>query len=324
MNKKIKIAIIRGGQDINSRREHSLDAGANLLLSAFNNDDIEFSDIHIDENGLWHHDGKENKLINVLPFYDHYIDTTHNVPRYRGLGHELFRHHYKYKSDINRTLSMRDIVVPKYVTLRHDINNKEDERNYIKVLYNIWRTMHMPIIISSDDKSHISILTSNYKDTIGHVEYLFRRDSDVIIKEYIEGDTYTVTTMPNYRGEKYYTPIVHKILKKKYSIWNLHSKDIHKDMHNSNGRNPILIRHDLSDEKLKELIKIVTKAHDELSIKHPLQWDVVIHKNKKVYIIKADPNPDFNPNSKFIKSINSTGINYVDLLKSYTDKAHTL
>ncbi len=316
MNKKIKIAVIRGGQHIHSRREHSLDAGTHLLLTTINNGDIEFADIHIDEKGLWYHDSKESNMINTLPFYDYYIDTTNELLRYKGLGHELFRHHYKYKSDINRTLSMRNISVPKYVTLRHDINNKDDENNYIKMLYSIWRTMHMPIIISSDNKSYTSILTSNYKDAINHVEYLFRRNSDIIIKEYIEGDTYTITTMPNYRGEKYYTPIVHKILKKKCSIWNIHNKNIH----DIESRKPILVRHDLTPDKLEALIKVTTKAHDELSIKHPIQWDVVIHRSKKVYIVKADPNPDFNPNSKFIKSINSTGINYLDLLKSYADK----
>lgn len=316
MNKKIKIAVIRGGQHILSRREHSLEAGAHLLLSAFNNEYIEFADIHIDEKGLWYHDGKESKLINILPFYDYYIDTTHTVPRCRGLGHELFRHHYKYKSDINRALSMRDISVPKYVALRHDVNNKNDEHNYIKRLYDIWQSMHMPIIISSDNKSHISILTSNYKDAISHVEYLFRRDSDVIIKEYIEGDTYTITTLPNYRGEKYYTPVVHKILKKKYTIWNVHSKSIH----DIESRKPMLVRHDLSSDKLNEIIKISSKAHDELSIGHPIQWDVIVNKSRKIYIVKADPDPDFHPNSKFIKSIDSTGINYADLLKSYADK----
>ncbi len=315
MNKKIKIAVIRGGEHIHSRREHSLAAGAHLLLHTINNEDVEFSDIHIDEKGMWHHNGKESRLIDILPFYDYYIDTTHAMARYKGLGHELFRHHFKYKSDINRTLNMRNINVPKYLALRHDINNRDDDNNYIKVLYNIWRNMHMPIVISSDNNNYSSILTSNYKDAIAHIEYLFRRDSDIIIKEYIEGDTYTVTTMPNYRGEKYYTPIVHKILKKKYTIWNLHSKNT-----NSDNNRMTLTRHDLAEDKLKELINIISKAHNELSIAHPIQWDVAIHKNKKLYIIKADPNPDFNPNSKFIKSINSTGINYADLLKSYADK----
>ena len=279
MTRKLKIAIVRGGQIdtdgsgeglLHSRRAKSLAAGANILSK--NNDDIEYTDIHIDERGLWHKDGVEIgreriSVLRLLPFYDFYIDTTGTLDRYKGIGHELFRHHFRYRSDINRVLSMRNLPVPTYTVLRHD----RDVANFANTMYRLWRTIHMPIVISSDHKNYPSILTSNYQDAIEHVVYLFSKKSDVIISRYIEGDTYTITTMPDYRGEKYYVPIVHKILKNKYSMYSLNLK-----------------RHDLSPDKLDSVVNLARRAHSELAIPHPIQWDMVIARDNSISIIKVN------------------------------------
>ena len=304
---KIKIAIIRGGQQIDSRRNRSITAGANILLTGINNQDVILSDIHIDEKGKWLHDGKVKSSLESLPFHDYYLDTTGIGDRIKGLHHELFRTPFRSKSDINRVLAMRDVPIPRYIVLRYDVNNNiiANESHYTKIMYNLWRIMHIPIVISSDNKNYTSILTSNYKDALEHIMYLFSRQSDVIISEYKEGDTYTLTTMPDYRGEKFYVPIVHKVLKKKYNL-----------------SSPTLARHDLDKENLDILIKSVSKAHSELNIDHPIQWDVVIqNKNKfESHIVKINIVPDFHPESKFIKSINSTGVSIIDMLKVYADK----
>ena len=134
-NKKYKIAIIRGGKGALSRRDRSISAGAHLMADIINDNNIELEDIHIDEIGLWHRKGIKSSMLATLPFCDNYIDTTKSLPRYRGLGHEMFRHPYRYKSDINRVLSMRNIPVPKYIALRYDINNKNDNNN-TKYTYN--------------------------------------------------------------------------------------------------------------------------------------------------------------------------------------------
>ena len=64
MARKLRIAIIRGGHIdadgsgeglLRSRRVKSLASGANILNKV--NTDIECTDIHIDERGLWHRDG---------------------------------------------------------------------------------------------------------------------------------------------------------------------------------------------------------------------------------------------------------------------------
>ena len=315
MARKLRIAIVRGGHIdadgsgeglLRSRRVKSLASGANILNKV--NTDIEYTDIHIDERGLWHQDGVEIdrehiSALRLLPFYDFYIDTTGIIDRYKGMGHQLFRHHFRHRSDINRVLSMRNLPVPPYTVLRHD----RDMGNYIDIMYKLWRTMHTPIVISSDHKDYTSILTSNYHDAVEHVSYLFSKKSDVIISQYVEGDTYTVTTMPDYRGEKYYVPIVHKILKKKYTIYSANLK-----------------RHDLSSDKLERVVNLARKAHAELAIHHPVQWDIVIARDSSINIVKAGLDPDFHPQSKFVQSINSTGISYADMCKVYADKCDSL
>ncbi len=312
-NRKYRIAVIRGGEGIHSRRDRSLSAGSHLMLNSIGSEDIELQDIHIDEIGTWHRQGVESHMLATLPFYDHYIDTTKSLPRYKGLSHEVFRHQYRHKSDINRVLSMRDIPVPKYIALRYDINNKNDNNNYQKVLYSLWRTMHMPIVVSSDNKDWPSILSASYTEVLAHIEYLFDKKSDVHISQYIEGNTYTLTTLPDYRGEAYYVPLVHKVLKKKYTLLTTYAKD-----------KVSLVRHDLDTSSLDNIVNIAKRAHNELGVDHPIQWDIALSRDGSVYICKVDPNPDFHPSSKFIKCLDSTGIKYRDVLKTYADKMQQL
>lgn len=297
--------------NIGSRRERSLEAGANLLRSS-KSDSIDAIDIHIDEHGVWHENGIAKKPIEIMSNLAYYIDTTHIMPRRKGVYGEIFRHTFPHRSDVGRVLSMRNIKVPRYIALRHDINNANDEKNYINQMRNIWHTFHMPIVLSSDNKMLPSILTSNYRDALEHVKYMFDRGSDVLISQYVEGDTYTLTTMPDYRGEKLYIPIVHKILKKKYTIYNDYTKD---KAYNSN-----MVRHDLSNDRLHEVLTLAKSAHRELGVSHPIQWDIIIGRDKSIYVSKAALYPDFHPNSKFVKCLDSTGINYLDMCKHYADK----
>ncbi len=311
----MKIAIIRGGNQAVSRRNRSIASG-NHVLRSNTFEGVVLSDVHIDESGKYLHDGISKKPLEILPFYDYYLDTTGLGNRIKGLHNELFRHQFKAQSDIHRVLAMRGVSIPKFVALRHDLNGdvSVNELHYTKIMYNIWRTMHIPVVVSSDDKSYTSIVTSNYKDALEHILYLFSRQSDVMISEYKEGDTYTVTTMPDYRGEKIYVPIVHKILKKKYTVISSHS-----------SQRLSLSKHDLNKENLNNIINSVRKAHSELAVDHPIQWDVVIQKRvnsplAELRIVKINISPDFHPESKFIKSINSTGVNLIDMLKVYADK----
>lgn len=305
----MKIAIVRGGKQIISRRNRSIASGANLLRYG-TSENVILSDIHIDESGMYVHDGISKKSLEILPFYDFYLDTTGSGQRIKGLYNEIFRHPFRAQSDINRVLIMRGISIPKYIILRYDINNNTstsdmavNELHYTKIMYNLWRTMHMPIVIASDSKDYTTILTSNYNDALEHIRYLFSRQSDIIISEYKDGDTYTVTTMPDYRGEKLYIPIVHKILKNKYAL-------------SCNN----LTRHDLNKENLDNLINYIRKAHNELAINHPVQWDIVKGRGNDLHIVKVNISPDFHPESKFMKSINSTGVNVIDMLRAYADK----
>lgn len=252
---KKRIGIIYGGDARNHLSMHN----AFNLHSAFRNKDnvsmIEINKDEILENKIKSSPHKAFSSIDIA------IDLTHHY-KHKPYHHDLlekmgvkiiFREEID-NYNIRKLLDQFNISFP----IHYSINVNDDLKYH---LHNLWRTVHLPVIIKPEHKILPSLETYSAKELIEHVKTLIFHEQNVLIDESHKGIIYTTFAIKNLRGQDIYlTPIVE-----------IKNKEINK------------IVHSLSDSQRKEAtrnIKRVSAALDE----HILRFDFTFKKDEFVLL----------------------------------------
>ncbi len=289
---KKKVAIIKGGERYSNRTEESAAHLRSKLISAGH----DVMDIfHIAPN-LFLHEGQEKEPHAVLPYADALIDLSNSDHKYNSLSTSMFGDTLA-TVDTLRVLSQMNITTPKTVVIRHSDANTLDQ-----TMYDIWRSMHTPLIIKCNHSKYPSLLTFNYDEANHYVKFLHDKKCDAVISEYVEGEKFVVTVIPNFRGENYYSPIPLHVVRPKYDL---------------SPHNEVLSMVSVSHANIAEAAKAVSKdIHHKLGLKSPATYEFVNTKSR-MHLVGVKTRLDFHPNSKFSKSIATTGVHLGHLIANY-------
>lgn len=289
---KKRLALIKGGERYSLRVEEAYNNLRASLIDAGH----EVLDIHHTSSEIYLHKGKEHEPHAVLPYADAAINLTSSKYNYNSLSSEVFGDMLA-SADTLRALEQMSISVPKFTVIRKG----EDA---LKRLHSIWRTMHTPLIIKCNQATYPSLLTFNFEEALSYIRFLHDKGRDALLTEYLDGDKFFITIIPNFRGEKFYSPIPLHIVRPKYSL--------------SNSEEHIRLTSS-SHLSLIEAIKLVSRdIHNKLGISTPATYEFVNSKNS-LKLINLKTKLDFHPNSKFSKSISTTGVHLGHLISNYID-----
>ena len=287
-----RIAIIKGGERYSTRTEEAAAHLRSRIISAGH----DVLDIHHVSDNVYLHEGKEKEPHAVLPYADAVIDLSSSSRKHNKLSSHIFES-VLTTVDTVRMLSQMNISTPRSIVIR-----RTDSANLDNIMYDIWRTMHTPLIIKCNHSKYPSLLTFNYDEAYHYVKFLHDKKSDAVVCEYIEGDKFMVTVIPNFRGESYYSPIPLYITRPKYDLSPHHESS---NMASSSHAN------------IAEAAKAVSKGiHQKMGLSSPATYEFVSNKNK-MHLVSMKTKLDFHPDSKFSKSLGTTGIHVGHLISNY-------
>lgn len=286
------IIVLRGGKENHAT---SVKEGANVL-SLLRKHGYDPMDVYIDENDVWHHKGIPTEAHHVFSDADAYVDLTRNkiaphndLAKRMGLLRLLDTEDALGEQDrenIYRILRQKNILVPDTQVIRAESNLS------ISHLQEIWRKMHTPYLIRSLFKKNKlpSILVSSFDKFKESIEQT--KDEDIMMMTYRNSMPISIAVLPNYRGEKLYTPIAVQTLSQSYQSPNEnHTKKLF--LHASN-------------EDKKEISDIAKKVYEALDIKEHALVDLI--KTPRGYmVVEVQTNPSLLPESRFSQSLESTG-----------------
>lgn len=286
------IIVLRGGKE---NHETSIKEGANVL-SLLRKHGYDPMDVYIDENDVWHHKGVPTEKHHVFSDADAYVDLTrakdapHNdlakrmgLPRLLNGGYAIGE---QDRENIYRILRQKNILVPDTQVIRAKSNMG------ISRLQEIWRKMHTPYLIRSlfkKNKSPSTLIASfdKFKEKMEE-----SKDEDMMMMTYRNAMPVSIAVLPDYRGEKLYTPIAVQTLSSSYqkpSNENVKKLFIHA-----------------SNEDKKEISDIAKKVYEALDIKEHALIDLI--KTPRGYmVVEVQTNPSLLPESRFSQSLESTG-----------------
>ncbi len=286
------IIVLRGGKE---NHETSIKEGANVL-SLLRKHGYDPMDVYIDEENVWHHKGIPTEPHHVFSDADAYVDLTrnkasnhNNLAQKMGLKRLLNTENSFDEQDrenIYRILRQKNILVPDTQVIRAKSNID------ISHLQEIWRKMHTPYLIRSLFKKNKSpsILTASFDKFKEKIEQ--SKDEDVMMMTYRNAMPISIAVLPDYRGEKLYTPIAVQTLCPSYEKPNdTHAKKLFINT---------------SSEDKKEISDIARKVYEALDIQNHALIDLI--KTKRGYmVVEVQTNPSLLPESRFSQSLESTG-----------------
>jgi D-alanine-D-alanine ligase-like ATP-grasp enzyme len=289
------IAVLRGG---GKSFKTSLFEGAEVLGS-LKKIGYQPLDVLISTEGAWTVGGMPTDAHTIFTRAHTVIDTTRTKgERYHDLAKRmgvilLFSNAHDMtldREDVYRLLRQQDIKVPDTVTVRANAPLKDS------LFRELWLTHHTPLMIRplvrrDDAPSRLIKLFSDLENTIR--EY-HNRGIDTHILTYKKAPTSSIAVLPNFRGERLYTP-----------LWVETFASV-ADLPNSNSRMRV---HTSAPEFRKNQIKdFITNVYDALGLSGPACIDI-IPSGDGYMVVNVDTNPSLRKDSRFMQSLDSTGTN---------------
>ncbi len=295
-NHLFKVAVIRGG---NISHKNSLTDGASVLLSL---DKLGHKaiDVYVDKDGKWFNAGLETNPHKVFSSVDCFVDTTfsknndyHILAEKMGIPKMLSYQSFPINHDrenIYRLLRQDGFSVPDTVVIR----STEGGEKLILKLKEFWTTFHTPVLVRALDRYSCepSFLVRGFKDLVKYINYFTEKKIDAHILSYKEEQTFSVAVLPNYRGERFYTPIPVKTLNNK------------KNLPDKDSVNQVLLN--CMDSEKSKIIDTAISVCDILQPSDAVLVDLIPYKNSYM-VVNVEGRPSFREDGRFMKSLGSTG-----------------
>ena len=253
----------------------------------------------VDTEGNLLQAGVKTSVHAVFPLIDHVIDTTflHKFKtEYKNLAHKLgVAMHLSTEIDNynhRKILNQIDIDHPSHYVIKSSDENKS------YMLHEMWRKMHMPIIIKSPKKFTSSLVTYNPQEALEYIIGIHARGDDAVIDEYSRHKVYTIFTIKRYRGEHIYTTPVVELFKSK-NLTASKSKYIQASM--------------LSDSNKKSLYNAAKSValHIDDSI---VRVNLSVDKAGNIKVLHTSTKPDYHEGQIMYGVFGDYGINFADIL----------
>ncbi len=200
--------------------------------------------------------------------------------------------------------------------------------HFIKEPKKIYRlNLNYPIIVkpSMEDASvgiDVEAVVTNYRELRDRINYIFREfEQPVLVEEYIEGRELNVAVL----GDK--NPRVLPISEIDFSkmpdhLYNIVSyqakwEPLHEAYHKTIPKCPARLPKKIEAEAKETALK----AFRAMRCRDYCRVDMRLSKNKKLYVLEVNPNPDLTQDAGFMRSMKHAGYSYRRALKTIVDLA---
>lgn len=193
------------------------------------------------------------------------------------------------REDMYRLLRMQGFKVPDTVVVRAKAPLRPS------LFRDVWSTYHTPLMVrplvrQSDAQSKLITQFGDFENT---VREFHEKGIDIHILTYRKAPTSSLAVLPNFRGEKLYTPLWVETFGSVNAIPNpSHRMETHTNA---------------PEYRKKEMRDIATNVYEALNLSGPACVDVV-HHNGRYTIVNIESAPSLHKGGRFMQSLKSTGI----------------
>lgn len=308
------IAVIRGGQ---TDFQLSLEEGQEVLKS-LSKLGYKPLDVVIDREGAWTAQGLPTDAHAVYTRAHTIVDTTrdHHAPHIalaKNMGVSLLfsrgQSVHMDREDMYRLLRMQGFKVPDTIVIR------ASQPLLPSLFREVWSTYHTPLMIRPLRRMHgvSSKLVTMYPDLEQTIREYHEKGIDIHILTYRKAPTASMPVLPNFRGEKFYTP-----------LW----VETFESLRKIPGADSAMRVHlNAPEYRKKEMRDIATRVYEALELKGPACIDIVPYKDGYI-VVNVETNPSLRKEGRFMKSLGSTGTDigqYVhEQIKREFDEQHSI
>ncbi len=287
----MRVAIIY--DDIHKKIEQ--EESANSIFTELFDYTKKIHKIFIDQHGDWSVGGVKTLAHAVLPLVDYVIDLRSGKKdiKLEKLLHDfniksLFKHNDE-ESNIRKIMHQINIDTPNHITIKKDLDN------IIDAIHDIWRKIHLPVIVKSENKNTTELKTHDVRELYNHVLYIHKKGHDALIDQAVSGKEYTLITINNFRGQKIYASPLKEIITIKM-------------------KRRLYFAHGLSENQKKEMLEKAIKVHSVLDVKI-LEQNFVYGKQGPV-LMSVNSKPTYKNESDLKTHFKDSGITFADILLS--------
>lgn len=314
MNRKIKVAVLRGGPS--SEYEVSLKTGAGVLANL--PEHYEGIDVLIDKKGVWH--------IGGLP-----VDPKH-LPKRADVAFIAMHGEYGEDGTVQRLLEQLNMPftgsgslasalgmnkhLAKKAFRDHDIKTPV-HRVISKKDYNehtakeLWTTFIQPSVIKPVTAgSSVGVtLAHSLKDVKDGLEKAFAISDKVIIEELIKGREATCGILEGFRDKDHYALMTVEIRPQKHQKF----FDFEAKYSSDSGADEICPGN-FSKEETEEIQRMAIAMHRAIGARHYSRSDFIVHPKRGIYALEINTLPGLTPASLLPKEMVAIGSSYGQLL----------
>lgn len=296
------VAVLRGGKE-----EFSLSlAEGQEVLKSLSKVGYKPLDVLIDRDGSWTVQGLPTDAHAIFTRAHTIVDTTRDrkAPHIalakkmavtlmfsRGMDVHMDR------EDMYRLLRMQGFKVPDTIVVRAKAPLEP------KIFRDVWSTYHTPLMVrplarKSDTQSKLITMYPEFEKTVRDYH---EKGIDVHILTYRKAPTSSLAVLPNFRGEKLYTPLWVETFGSLNAV--------------PNASAPMRAHLHAPDYRKKEMHDVAVRVYEALNLSGPACIDVVPYKDGYI-VVNVDPHPSLRKDSRFMQSLSSTGVNLGEYIHS--------
>ncbi|MFA6608719.1 MAG: hypothetical protein WCT07_02310 [Candidatus Paceibacterota bacterium] len=297
------IAVIRGG---NKDFKQSLVDGGEVLKSLSSIGYVPL-DVLVDTDGKWTTHGKPTDAHEVFTRAHTVVDTT----RMKGEDYQilakkmgiplLFSQDDRVcmdREDVYKILKQQGIRVPDTQVIRASAPLQAEQ------FRKLWSTYHTPLMVQPLERTNEapSKLIKIFHELEDTVREYYDKGIDMHVLTYRKVPTTSVAVLPNFRGEKLYTPIWVETFS---SVNNL-----------PNGESRMQAHTNAPDFRKEQVKKIAREVYDALDLSGPACIDIIPH-NDEYVVVNVDTAPSLRKEGRFVQSLKTTGVDVGQYIHSY-------
>jgi D-alanine-D-alanine ligase len=316
-----KLIVLRGGPS--SEYEISLKTGKSIIDELSN--DYHVTDVIIDKNGDWYHQGIQQDPARITRHTDCVINAMHGEYGEDGTVQRLLEKlavPYTGPRVLGAAISMNKVqtkdIYKKHgiKTPLHAVVERQSDQSIDDITIDLFRKFPMPVILKPvglGSSVGISIARDfeSLKDTLTS---LFIRYDKILVEEYIVGKEATVGVLEGFRDNKIYPFLPIEIVPPAGS--DFFDADVKYD-----GSTTEISPGNFTKEEKELMQEWAILAHDILNLRHYSRTDFIIHPRRGIYVLETNSLPGLTAESLLPKSFESVGSNYKEFLDHIIDLA---
>lgn len=299
------IAVIRGGKEDFSL---SLEEGQEVLRS-LSRLGYKPLDVLVDREGNWTTQGRPTDAHAIFSRAHTIVDTTRDrhaphIALANRMGITLLfskgQDVHMDREDMYRLLRMQGFKVPDTMVVRAKAPLNP------AIFREVWSTYHTPLMLRplarrADVGSKLVTMFPEFESAVR--EY-HKKGVDIHILTYRKAPTASLSVLPNFRGEKLYTPLWVENFQGLSSI--------------PNSTEKMRTHFNAPEYRKKEMKDIATRVYKALNLSGPACIDV-IHHNGSYVVVNVETTPSLRKEGRFMQSLQSTGIDIGQFVNSHIE-----